>query len=257
VRKYLVSVCREILTDYPVDGLHLDYIRFPNEESPRGSDYPRDQRTLALYRKATGNRPDEDKASWINWRTAQVTQLVKDIRSMQKRVRPKAKLTAACAPDPAEARKYRFQDGPAWVRARYIDLAFVMNYSRTTQTFRARQEAWRRAAPGKPVAVGIGIYMHGSDAVTLEQMRLAQRWGDGFGLFSSESLFDGSSRSEQRLDAITPTLLSMQTDAQRAAKRKADEASAVKVNVGATGYIGGATGGGSSRNSKSRRGMVP
>jgi uncharacterized lipoprotein YddW (UPF0748 family) len=50
VRQYLVAVMREIVANYPVDGLHLDYIRFPNEAVVPGEqvpDYPRDRRTLA------------------------------------------------------------------------------------------------------------------------------------------------------------------------------------------------------------------
>ena len=39
VRRYLTAVMQEIVANYPVDGLHLDYIRFPNEWNdsyPRG-----------------------------------------------------------------------------------------------------------------------------------------------------------------------------------------------------------------------------
>lgn len=43
-RKHIVGVCREIVSNYEVDGLHLDYIRFPNEHPVvRGHQYPRDQ----------------------------------------------------------------------------------------------------------------------------------------------------------------------------------------------------------------------
>ena len=44
VREYLVRVLEEVVANYPIDGIHMDYIRFPSEPpaTPRGSgiDYP-------------------------------------------------------------------------------------------------------------------------------------------------------------------------------------------------------------------------
>ena len=82
VRRYLVSVFEEIVTRYAVDGLHLDYIRFPLDKAPRGSDYPHDAHTLQFYRQATGKRPQDSRSRWTLWRQQQVTQLVREIRLM-------------------------------------------------------------------------------------------------------------------------------------------------------------------------------
>ncbi len=239
VRAYLVRVFREIVERYPVDGLHLDYIRFPTEESPPGSDYPYDPKTLALYKKATGRNPRDDPARWSEWRTQRVTQLVRDIRSMMRRARPEAKLTAACAADIDPAREQHFQDGSAWLRGHLVDLVFVMNYSADPRTFRLRQEAWQRAAAGRPLAAGIGLYLHASDRVTVDQLKLARQWGGAFSLFSSGCLLDGSSRSRQRLTAIRPILLDMQA---RAPRREHPSDSPVSAKVGVTWWMGSASG---------------
>ena len=56
VREYIVAVFEDLAARYDIDGLHLDYIRFPNEPpaTPKGSgiDYPHDAKTLALYEAA-------------------------------------------------------------------------------------------------------------------------------------------------------------------------------------------------------------
>lgn len=236
VRRYLVGVCREIIANYRVDGLHLDYIRFPTDESPKGSDYPRDRATLTLYRQATGKRPQDDPARWARWRTRQVTQLVSDIRTMMLRTRPRARLTVAAWPDVERARRDFFQDAPAWARGNLIDLALVMNYTSNTNTFRLRQQAWRRAAPRRPVAAGIGAYMHESDRITIDQLELTRHAGEGFALFSSNVLFDNAPRSRQRLAAIRPILLDMQTEARRQAKRTD---SPIRAKIGITTRVGG------------------
>jgi uncharacterized lipoprotein YddW (UPF0748 family) len=209
VRSYLVRVFEEIVGNYPVDGLHLDYIRFPSEESLKGSDYPYDRRTLALYKKATGMSPWKDRHRWSSWRTEQVTQLVYDIRRMVKRVRPSAKLTAACGADFSRYRQEHFQDGPSWVRRNLVDLVFVMNYCKDVATFRRRQEAWQRAVRGKPLAAGIGMWLHESDSMTIDQLKWARQWGGGVALFSNKVLFVLDRRSRQRLASVRSILPAM------------------------------------------------
>jgi uncharacterized lipoprotein YddW (UPF0748 family) len=211
VRSYLVSVFEEIVANYPIDGLHLDYIRFPSEESPKGSDYPYDRRTMDLFaRVSRGKKPWQAKDLWSRWRCDQITQLVRGIHRMVKDTRPQALLTAACGPNPDEHRRRYFQDGPAWLRYDLIDAAFVMNYTRDTNLFRKRQEAWRRVAPGKTVAVGIGMYLHKDDKITINQLQFARYWGSGFSLFSASSIFEDTPRSRARLKAIRPILQAMQ-----------------------------------------------
>ncbi len=195
VRQYLVSVMREIVTRYPVDGLHLDYIRFPMDKVGKGIDYPYDRRTVSLYHAVRGKSPRAGDVSWIAWRTEQVSQLVRDIRSMTKQVKPNVLLTAACGPDMSEFKRYYFQDGASWLRSGSVDAVFVMNYNTSTSRFRQRQDEWRRSVGNRMVVPGIGEYMHKNDAVTVEQLRLARSWGRGFAVFSYASVF---SRGKER-----------------------------------------------------------
>ncbi|MBI4579561.1 MAG: family 10 glycosylhydrolase [Planctomycetes bacterium] len=202
VRQYLAALSREIITRYPVDGLHLDYIRFPMDEVRKGVDYPYDRHTLALYREATGLRPQDNTAAWNRWRTEQVTGLVREIRAMHKQARPNLLLTAACGPDLVEFKQRYFQDGAAWLRVGLVDAVFVMNYNTSTAAFRKRQDAWRQAAGGRMVVAGIGEYMHKDDQTTTEQLRLAKQWARGFALFSYQSLFTGEPAKQRRLAAL-------------------------------------------------------
>lgn len=200
VRKYLVDLMREIVSRYPVDGLHLDYIRMPMDEVPRGTDYPCDKRTLWIYKRDTGKTPQQDAASWNRWRTAQITQLVRDMRAMQRRTRPDILLTSACGADLQEYRRRYFQDGAAWLRGGLIDAVFIMNYATRTATFRSRQDAWMKATGSRMVVPGIGEYLHKSDSLTIEQVKLARRYNRGVAIFSYQSLFDGS--KQKRIGAV-------------------------------------------------------
>ena len=126
VRRYLTGLMHEIVAKYPVDGLHLDYVRFPIEHvdsygSAPVPDYPRDPRTLALFRKATGKSPDQSAAAWDAWRTNCMTQSIRDIRKMMLKANPKAVLTTAVGAVPDEHRRKYFQDSPRWIQEGLID----------------------------------------------------------------------------------------------------------------------------------------
>lgn len=204
VRDYLVSVMHEIVSRYPIDGLHLDYIRFPNEwnESyPRGArvpDYPRDPRTLAYFRQATGKTPDAAPATWNQWRTEQVTRVVRDIRAMMRRVKPAAKLSAAVGPIPKEARRNHFQDVRAWLAAGFFDAVYPMNYAADMRTFTKRLSEWAGRRPRIPVVTGI-MFDKRDGAIVVEQVRRARRSTKHFSAFAYNSLFERLDQGGRRM----------------------------------------------------------
>jgi len=189
VRQYLVSVFEEIARGYAIDGLHLDYIRLPNDNAPRGVDYPHDPRTLALYREATGRAPADSRAIWDQWRTEQVSRLVYETRVMVRRVNPEITVSAAVNPDPVRAKAAYFQDGEMWAAKDWVDYLLPMNYTDDEATFVQRAQAWRRRAHGKAVVMGIGLHMTGTAHNAVRQIELADRWKGGFSLFTYSSLF--------------------------------------------------------------------
>jgi uncharacterized lipoprotein YddW (UPF0748 family) len=220
VRQYLVSVFEEIVRGYDIDGLHLDYIRFPNDNAPRGVDYPYDPRTLALYQAATGRSPADNREIWSQWRAEQVSRLVYETRVMMRRVNPRMKLSAAVNPDPIRARTAYFQDGGTWTAKDWVDCLLPMNYTPDEATFVQRAEAWRRRAHGKAIVMGVGLHMTGTAHNAARQIELADRWKGGFSLFAYSSLFappgstapadDGNgspAQRRERLAAVRRTLL--------------------------------------------------
>jgi uncharacterized lipoprotein YddW (UPF0748 family) len=200
VRKYIVQVCREIIANYPVDGLHLDYVRFPNEwhESYASigqvPDYPRDPRTLALFKRATGHTPESAPHLWNGWRTANVTQLVRDIRAMMHRVKPDAQLSAAVGVLPDEARNLHFQDSRRWVAEGLVDAVYPMNYSQDPATFGRGLQVWSQMRLPIPVVVGIMADKRESTTVA-EQIYRTARATRNFAVFAYNSLFERFDRA--------------------------------------------------------------
>ncbi len=195
VRRYLSDVMREIVAGYPVDGLHMDYIRFPNEHNPSypaGAvvpDYPRDARTLAMFRRATGKTPGQAPAAWNAWRTAQVTQLVRDIRDMMRRVRPDAMLTAAVSANMTKAKRYHFQDASTWLAQGLIDAAFPMNYASSTAVFEKQLRLWLSLTSPQPIVTGV-MFDKRDPSLVVDQVQRASIRGHHFAAFAYNSLFE-------------------------------------------------------------------
>ncbi len=202
VRQYLCNVMGELVHKYDVDGLHMDYIRFPNEPVVPGEripDYPRDQRTLALYRQATGKAPDDDPALWNKWRCDQVTQLVGDVHRTIRQARPGTVLTAAVSSDADRATRGYFQDARRWAALGIIDGLILMNYTDDLDTFQKRNRTWleRPINPEVPIYPGLTFRDAGTPRQSAinaqQQIAAAMQTAGGFCVFAYSHLFDPAS----------------------------------------------------------------
>lgn len=195
VRKYLAAVMHEIVAKYPVDGLHMDYIRFPNEWNaayPAGArvpDYPRDPRTLALFRQATHRTPEQAPAQWDAWRTEQVNQTVREISRVVRQTKPGVVLTAAVGADPGTAKRKHFQDAPHWISAGWVDGVFPMDYEADMRSFDARLAKWTSMASGARIVTGVMCDKR-EPGLIVQQLERARRAGGHFCAFAYNSLFE-------------------------------------------------------------------
>jgi uncharacterized lipoprotein YddW (UPF0748 family) len=198
---YTVSVVRDIAERYAVDGVHLDYIRYPNDDF----DYSRD--TLASFRRslapADQQRYDARATQgepliyttafpdrWRAFRTDRLTALLTSLSHAVKTARPSAVLSVAVAPEAREAAMHRLQDWRGWVDRGLVDVLCPMAYTTDTATFAAQIGADRLIAGTHPVWAGIGAYRLTADQI-VENVKSARRLGAaGIILFSYDSLTD-------------------------------------------------------------------
>jgi uncharacterized lipoprotein YddW (UPF0748 family) len=116
-----VSVVADIVARYPVDGVHLDYLRYPNEDF----DYSREA-LLAFQRDLAGMLSESDRKAreeaiggdlvawtdafperWAAFRRERLTALVSRVRDSVKARRPGVIFSAAVLPDPADTSEKR------------------------------------------------------------------------------------------------------------------------------------------------------
>lgn len=191
VRSYIVSVLDEIVTKYAVDGLHLDYMRFPNESpaTPAGTDidYPRDKKTLDLFARATKKTPEQDPAAWDRWRTGQVTELVRQIRAKVRASKPDVELSSAVGVKRESALTHH-QDAYTWLAQDLVDAVYPMNYTADPKVFASRTETWKESAPGERIVQGVSFGLGTSESMRA-QVQTALDEANGFAIFAYSSLF--------------------------------------------------------------------
>ncbi len=206
---HLVAVCLDIVRRYDVDGLHFDYIRYPETEGaplPRGADVGYNQVSVARFQRAykRARAPLPDDEAWTRWRREQITSLVRRISIEARAIKPRLKVSAAVVawgPPPASARDFEnaspmqrvFQDWRGWLEEGLIDLAVPMNYAREHDE-RGREWfdgwiAWEAKHKGdRQLAVGVGGYLSAPEGVLaqISRVRSAAREAraDGVSLFS-------------------------------------------------------------------------
>ncbi|MCA9257104.1 MAG: family 10 glycosylhydrolase, partial [Phycisphaerales bacterium] len=199
VRSYLADLFGDIAARYDIDGLHMDYIRFPREPVVAGEvvpDYPRDDRTLARYAAETKRAPEDDADAWSAWRAEQVNQLVADIHSMLRRKRPRAALTAAVASDPDRATKNYFQDARTWMDRGVIDGVILMNYTDDPEVFANRIKPWKSRASDIPIVPGFWFGRHSGKSHeeaaerVRRQIEIADEQTGNFCAFAYSSMFE-------------------------------------------------------------------
>ncbi len=197
VQEYLLSLVRECVTRYPIDGVNLDFIRYPEEEA--GYHPVAIARFQRLYQRK--DRPHPSDPQWNEFRREQISAFVRRCASEVWRIRPEA-VVSVCAvgfggapphDDFTKSSPYRqvHQDWAGWAREGCVDIVTRMGYKREHIPAHAKQfRDWAdfsvrllRQCPGNFITLGIGGYFNTADNV-LVQYREAQARGMGTSIFS-------------------------------------------------------------------------
>ena len=178
----------EMAVKYPIDGVHFDYIRYPD----RNSCYCDGCRQR--FEQASGS-PVTDwptdviqgarREAYSQWRCDQITAIVKKTREELKKVRPNVKLSAAVFPEYPMCKTNVGQDWVSWTKKGYVDFVCAMNYTPDVEAF-ARMIAAQREHIGQdfPLYPGIAEYRNTPDG-TISQIRKAYEMKcPGFILFN-------------------------------------------------------------------------
>ena len=176
----------EVARNYDIDGIHFDYIRYPDGDhcfcegcrerfgkaaGVKIEQWPRDVMEAGPYRK-----------QWLDWRRDNITTVVKAVSEQVRRAKPKMKISAAVFRNWAVDRDGVGQDWKLWCERGYLDFVCPMDYTDSDIQFDvwvASQKLW---AGKTPVYPGIGASssssLLGSDRV-IGQIQIARKYKTG------------------------------------------------------------------------------
>ena len=150
---YLANICKEIATKYNVDGIHLDYIRYPEKGIPFN-----DNLTYKLY----GNGIDK-----TTWRKSNIDRCVRCIHDSIKKVRPWIKLSCSPIGKYADLSRYSSfgwnardavsQNAQLWLKKGWMDMLFPMMYFDNNHFYPFLAD-WKENDCNRPIVPGLGIY---------------------------------------------------------------------------------------------------
>lgn len=153
VAPYLVNLVREIVSGYDVDGVHFDYIRYPD----RTKGYP----DAVLHRKYGKGR------TLAAWRRDNITAIASALYRCVKELKPWVRVSCAPLGKYNNLARYRslgwdaynavYQDAQAWVRDGIMDALFPMIYF-DGNNFYPFVLDWQENSCGRHIVPGIGIY---------------------------------------------------------------------------------------------------
>lgn len=159
----------EIAENYDVDGVHLDYIRYPGRDACYCQGC-RKRFSLATrqhiheWPAAVLPETGEHKPAYTEWRTQQITRLVRLAHKRVRAVKPGIKISVAvyggypaCVPSIG-------QDWIAWAKAGYVDFVCPMNYTEDIGYF-TELLAKQLALMPKAVALYPGIGATASNSI--------------------------------------------------------------------------------------------
>jgi uncharacterized lipoprotein YddW (UPF0748 family) len=205
VQKYLLSMISELVTNYPFDGIHLDYFRYPDV---RYSFTPTSRSNalteiffdpLELYRnpEAYTARYGIDvyrtaDQTYRRYLAQKLTDFLIRINDTLKNTNTKPELSVAVKPDAVLAKTRYFQDWVTWLDNGYCDFVAIMNYRVDWDEFSGLVDRAEQSSQKGRIIVGISTYNQNENAVQQRIELVRSRKFAGFSLFSFNHLIQNT-----------------------------------------------------------------
>lgn len=154
VHNYIAQIAQEIVSRYDVDGIHLDYIRYPEE----AQSFP-DKKEFAAQ------KIEKDRQ---RWRRSNISSIVQKVSESTRQVAPWVQISAATLGKYRQLAQYPrigwtclesvSQDPKEWIDKGWVDFIVPMMYYKN-QHFDPFLEDWKKSFPSYAnIIPGLGVY---------------------------------------------------------------------------------------------------
>ncbi|MBC6431480.1 family 10 glycosylhydrolase [Nostoc sp. HG1] len=219
VRQYLLKLYEEIVTRYNVDGLQLDYIRYPFQDPSAGRTYGYGKAARAQFQQLTGVDPVNISPSqpdlwqkWTTFRTEKVDSFVAQLSRQLRQKQPNLILSVAVFPLPELERIQKIQQNwETWARQGDVDLIVPMTYALDTSRFQRLAQPWIASKQLGATLLVPGIRLLSLPTIgAFDQLQLVRDLPvSGYALFAAENFNNELQKlfinTQGRVQSTTPT----------------------------------------------------
>ena len=144
VQEYLVSIVRELTTNYPIDGISFDYIRYTVSDAGYAWNTSYANSGMKRFQRITpyAGTPGTTDSQWNNFRRREIDELIRrcraEIPSVTSNPRQPVRFSAsvfATGSAPSNSSSFsssaaygKFQNWELWMRNGWLDMTLPMNY---------------------------------------------------------------------------------------------------------------------------------
>ncbi len=195
VQQHIQKVLADLVDNYDVDGIHFDYIRYPEWSNRHG--YSHDTISEKRFASEEGN---PHKLDWHSWQREQVNNFVAESYNLITGLKPWVKVSAAVIGSHHRARWNGYyavdQDARTWLSRGKMDFIAPMTYTgpdHPTVPFGMTTAEWKEMRYlGRPIFPGIAVHKAGHQIfwndIFLEIGMLRSARFEGMSFFSSRPL---------------------------------------------------------------------
>lgn len=189
-REWIVGLYEILCTNYDIDGIQLDYVRYP--ERSDDLDYGFDEYTINAFIEERGFDPTGAKPksyegqAFINFKQQQVTEYVKMCSDRLRAIKPELIISLSVYPFYEEGKNYFMQSTELWMEKGYGDMVAAMAYYESLiETL--TKDTIKVAGSAANAVIGISSQSDfTADSLKL-QLETALKQGAGVAVFEYES----------------------------------------------------------------------
>ena len=191
-RDFLVDLFMDIVNNYDVDGMQLDYVRYPEKTELR--DYGFDSETIAAFMVETGNPDPTNHAmgpvaeAFVQYKRDQVTKFVQQFVFSAKKAKPEITISFSVAPDFDYGESNYMQSVRLWMQMKYGQLLVPMCYDENAVASQIASSVAAAGGDKSKVLIGLSAQSRFSEESMLSQIEAVRKGGCGIAFFEGRSL---------------------------------------------------------------------
>ena len=197
-RSYLLRIIGEITSKYKVDGLQLDYIRYPFQDPNQGFSFGYGKAAREQFQQQTGVDPvkiSPDSGDlwrqWIEFKTEKINSFVGEVSQFLRQNYPHTILSVAVFPHPESQRIYKIQQNwEVWARRGDVDLVVPMTYALDTNRLQRISEPLAKEQNLGPTLIAPSVkLLNLPNIVAIDQIQaLRDLPMGGYAIFAFETI---------------------------------------------------------------------